>query len=50
MTWLSFDRWQSLHSDIGFYTRIYFHGWLWTPFVRVWRWRGYRCGALRRQP
>jgi hypothetical protein len=36
--WISFGRWSSASGPLFIRKRIYWHGYRWTPFVRVfWR-------------
>lgn len=38
MIWLSFESWRNKLGKIFYFKRIYVHGYIWTPFVRV-EWR-----------
>ena len=38
MLWISFGRWSSASGALFIRQRVYWNGWKWTPFVRVfWR-------------
>lgn len=35
MIWINFGRWDNAYGRVFVRSRLYLHGWKWTPLVRV---------------